>query len=267
MKNYPIVLLVLYLCSISHLLHASPINTNYLSTELSMGEKDAQAAIEHLLVSNVWYQSNQRLLFSKTGMVSIIEADSEALHSKSWRLESNDGSILLHMFDKKCEELVYRIEKNGNTYQWINSLTNLPIEINAAPFAMKAELLKTYRSLVGTWRSSIFPSTVIENLKGHKGKTVKNADFTYVLKTDGAFTKTIYVNGEEHFAANGFWQLSDDHKQLILHFQQKDCSYLTRSVEIKLIALDELVLGQNISISNLEQKICEERKTFFYSKQ
>ncbi|MEM9885977.1 MAG: hypothetical protein AAF849_08800 [Bacteroidota bacterium] len=267
MKDYPIVVLVLCFFSAGQFLfaHNSSITSSPSST-FSTTYTDKES-IENALLSNIWYQGDLELHFAESGIVSITDVKNAQRDSRAWRLEKSGNTHLLRIANGKCDELIYRIEKDGDRYQWINTVTNLPVEVNAAPFEMKAERTKVHQSLIGTWRSSIYPSTVIENLKGLKDVTIMSADFKYILEADGSFRKIVYINREQYFVANGLWQLSEDSKELVLHFLQDDCSYTTRSAEIKLIALDELVLGQALAFSDLEEKICEKRKTFFYNKQ
>ncbi|MEN0049114.1 MAG: hypothetical protein AAF806_18795 [Bacteroidota bacterium] len=268
MKNHPIVILILLLYGVSNSLFATTSNLAFggefgvtkIYTELISAQQ-----VEQQLLNNIWFKENSKLLFSKSGIVSIV--NNNAIQSQTWRVEKQDKAIYLRLATATCGELVYRIEKEGNTLKWIDEKTNLAIKVNSTPLDKTDRIVKIYNDLVGTWSSSIYPSTVIDNLSDGEGHSIISADFKYFLNEDGTFSKRISINRKQESAIGGIWQLSEDGEKLILHLQKKDCTYETVVADIKLLTMDEMVLGQSLATTDLEKQLCREKKTFFYNKQ
>lgn len=268
MKNHPIVILIFVLCSVSSSLFASSSNFMFgdkfgltkIYTELISAQQ-----VEQQLLNNIWFKESSKLLFSESGIVSIVNND--AIQSRTWRIEKRDQVIYLRLATSTCGELVYRIEKEGNTLKWIDEKTNLAVKTDSTPLDKTDRIVKIHKDLVGTWSSSIYPSTVIDDLSGEEGRSIISADFKYFLNADGTFNKVISINRKQESTINGLWQLSEDGEQLILHLQKKDCTYETMVADIKLLTMDELVLGQALATTDLEKELCRKKKTFFYNKQ
>ena len=268
MKNHPIVILVFVLCSVNSSLFASSssyllgdkfgVTKNY--TELISAQQ-----VEQQLLNNIWFKESSKLLFSESGVVSIINND--ITESRTWRVEKQEQAIYLKLATSTCGELVYRIEKDGNSLKWIDEKTNITVKIDSTPLAKTDKIVKIHNILVGTWSSSIYPSTVIDDLSGGKERSIISADFKYFLNADGTFSKVISINREQESTINGMWQLSENGAQIILHLQKKDCTYEIMVADIKLLTMDELVLGQALATTDLEKELCRKKKTFFYNKQ
>lgn len=268
MKNHPIVILVFLLFSINSSLFASPLNFTFgekSGVTKNYTELISAQQVEQQLLNNIWFKESSKLLFSKSGIVSIIS--NNAVQSRTWRVEKQDQAIYLKLATSTCGELVYRIEKDGNSLKWIDDKTNITIKIDSTPLDKTEKIVKIHNSLVGSWSSSVYPSTVIEDLSGEEGRSIISADFKYFLKADGTFSKVISINRKQESTINGMWQLSEDGTQLILHLQKKDCTYETMVADIKLLTMDELVLGQALATTDLERELCRKKKTFFYNKQ
>jgi len=268
MKNHPIVILTLLFWSATTPLFATPLNFTF-DHKFGVTEKYTELIsaqqVEQQLLGNIWFKENSKWLFSKSGIVSIV--NNEAIQSSTWRVEQQRQFIYLKMTTSTCGELVYRIEKDGNTLRWIDEKTNLKIKVDSTPLDRTDKIIRVHNDLVGTWSSSIYSSTVIDDLSGEEGRSIVSADFKYALRADGTFSKSISINREKRTTINGLWQLSEDGKKLILHLQKKNCTYETIVADIKLITMDELVLGQALATTDLEKQLCSKKKTFFYNKQ
>lgn len=173
MKNHPIVILMFLLCSTSSSLFATSMNfvsgDKFCVTKIYTEFISAQQ-LEQQLLNNIWFKGNSKLLFSKSGIVSII--DNNIIQSKTWRVEKQAQAIYLKLATATCGELVYRIEKEGNSLKWIDEKTSLPIKVDSKPLDKTDKVVKIHNHLVGTWSSSIYPSTVIDNLSDEEGHSV-----------------------------------------------------------------------------------------------
>ncbi|MEL6718244.1 MAG: hypothetical protein AAFP82_05975 [Bacteroidota bacterium] len=264
MKNHSIVILALLLWGATNTSLTLPWNLKFDVTKNHANSIVLQD-IEQQLINNIWYKENHKLLFSEIGIVSVISDDTTLSHN--WRVEQEGQVMLLKMITLSCGELVYRIEKDGNSLRWIDAKTNLSVRVSSTPLEKNARFMKVHKDLVGTWNSSIYTSTIIDNLSDEEGGSILSADFKYALKADGTFENTISINRKKKSTVYGVWQLSEDAEQLILHFQKKDCTYETIVADIRLLTMDELVLGKALVTSDLEKQLCREKKTFFYNKQ
>lgn len=260
MRSHPIITLMLLLSSIFSLSAFPSWTATTLSNELFV-------EVMEDLTSHVWEYDQQTFLFSSNGMVTINSHESSDWKSYTWEMNAHDDLVYVNLYDSNCDQIVYRIEHDGNMYQWINTSTNLPIKIDSTPIRTTPQMLKAQKNLVGTWNSRFFPSKIVKGLKDQKGESIMTVDFRYQLKADGSFTKTIFLNQKSHRTMSGLWQVSSDGQQLMLHFQQKDCGYQTEAASIKLLSMDELVLEQALSSSDLEKELANSKNTFFYSKQ
>lgn len=265
MKSHPIITLIFLLSSIFSL----QANSSWTATAFNITTINEDLFMEVMadLTNNTWQYNEQTFLFSNNGMVSVNNVDADEWKSYTWEMSANGGLVYVNLYDNHCDQIIYRIERDGDMYQWINTTTNLPIKIDSTPIWTTPQMIEAQQSLVGTWNSRFFPAEVVKELKDVEGNPIVTADFRYKLKADGSFQKTIYLNQKQHQVMNGLWQVSSDGKRLVLHFQQKDCDYHTEAASIKLLSMDELVLEQALSSSDLERDLASSKNTFFYSKQ
>ncbi|MEM8525648.1 MAG: hypothetical protein AAGG68_13485 [Bacteroidota bacterium] len=263
MKNYPIVILVLLFWSVAN----TSLATAYSSFDVTkIGSTFVSVQqVEQELLDHVWFKESSKLLFGEAGVVTIIN-DTD-IESSIWQLEQQNQSIYLKMATSVCGELVYRLEREGTTLRWIDEKTNLKIKVDSTALEENDKVVEVHRNLIGTWSSSIYPSAVIDDLSDEEGRSIMSADFKYLLRADGTFSKVISINRKKTSSLNGLWQLSENGEELILHLRKKDCTYETIVADIKLLTMDELVLGQALATSDLEKQLCKEKKTFFYNKQ
>lgn len=270
MKNHIAIIVSLCFCCFFHPVFASQYVSFFAEIVERMEiHKEGTIAqqIEEDLLAKVWYQEDRKFLFNASGLVSIVKISNNEVQNRNWKVEANNEVAYLKMANADSSETIYRLEKEGTSLRWIDQRTNLPVKTDSTPLRSLTKMVKAKKSLIGNWSSSVYPSTVIKDLEGENGRNLISADFKYMLRADGSFSKVTYLNRKKHSAVNGLWQVSEDGKHLILHFQQKNQTYTTQVAEIKLLAMDELVLGQALATSNLEEQLCSQKKTFFYNKQ
>ncbi|MEM1325205.1 MAG: hypothetical protein AAGI23_04580 [Bacteroidota bacterium] len=263
MRNHPILLLMLSIFSHTVLLASTPptalhaiYHTDAVLTEVVMTD----------LVSNVWYEADQEFIFNESGLV-IVKATAQNWATFTWQVEINNNSVLLNLYDGRCDKIVYRLERSGDMYHWMNTTTNTVVKMDSTPAAYNEKMMTARRSLVGSWKSRFFPKKVIQGLADKNQISIMSADFNYVLSADGTFQKVIFLNQEKHATVSGLWEVASDGHTLVLHVQGEDCNYQTIEADIKLLSMDELVLDQALATTAVEKQICQNKETFFYNKQ
>jgi hypothetical protein len=262
MRNHPILLLMLCISSYT-ISFASPYpsatSTPYYPADW------LTAVVTNDLVNSIWQVSGQEFIFNESGLVSVKEAQT-SWKTYTWDLEVESSFFYLSLYDGRCDKVVYRLEREGEIYRWMNTTTNTIVKMDSKPTQYNENMMTARRSLVGNWSSRFFPKKVIKVLEDENQVSIISADFNYVLSEDGTFKKTIFLNQEKYSTVNGLWEVSSDGNTLILHIQGKDCNYQTVEADIKLLSMDELVLDQALATMSIEKQICQNKETFFYNK-